>query len=83
MGRDAKAELPSGEKTVAAVSADGQERAAAWECRAALESRQAGEISTPRFKLNQKKIFRFGGGEIRSDLSSRALGRRRWHGVGS
>src|SRR5438105_10207098 len=55
MGRDAKAELPSGEKTVAAVSADGQERAAAWECRAALESRQAGEISTPRLSLIRKK----------------------------
>jgi hypothetical protein len=33
--------------------------------------------------FDQKEIFGFGRGEIRPDLSGRALGRRRWHGAGS
>src|SRR5437667_9886228 len=65
------------------LSPGGQPRAKAWECRPALESQQAVETSTPSIALNQKQIFRFGGGEIRADVGGRALGGRRRHCVGS
>src|ERR1700694_2300555 len=72
-----------GKEIVAAVSEGGQQRAKAWECGPTLESQQADEVSAPSIELDPKKIFGFGRGEIRPDLSGRALGGRRWHGAGS
>ena len=40
------------EEIVAAVSAGGQQRAEAWQCRTALESQQAAETSPPSFEFD-------------------------------
>src|SRR5262249_8847479 len=59
-----------------------QPRAETWQCRTAVESQQAAAAAPPSFAFDAKKIFRFGGGEIRADVGGRALGRRRRHRVG-